>query len=98
MDHRPSGLGDARRGDRRDSRPLDSQAGIRMTDWKALAEHLAEALRHCQVPTDWPMAWPDGTSEGTPWVDEALATYEAALNDGRPPPHPAQSATGDGAG
>jgi hypothetical protein len=25
------------------------------------------------------MAWPDGTSEGTPWVDDALALYNAAL-------------------
>jgi hypothetical protein len=47
-----------------------------------LVDLLAAALRQCQVPADWPMAWPDGTSEGTPWVDEALAAYEAALNDG----------------
>jgi len=54
-----------------------------MTDWKAIADRLAAALRQCQVPADWPMAWPDGMSEGTPWVDEALDAYEAALIDGR---------------
>ena len=51
-------------------------------DWQAIAGLLADALRQCQTPPDWPMAWPDGLAEGTPWVDEALTIYDQAVADG----------------
>ena len=59
-----------------------SPADEPLSDWRAVAETLAAALRGCQVPDDWPMAWPDGTSIGAPWVNEALAVYDEALDRG----------------
>jgi hypothetical protein len=49
------------------------------SEWKGIAAQLAAALRQCQVPDDWPMAWPDGTTEGAPWITEALALYDEAV-------------------
>jgi hypothetical protein len=48
-----------------------------LEDANADAARLAEALRGCQVPADWPLAWPDGMTEGAPWVDDALAQHDA---------------------